>query len=219
LFDYSDNIESIPKISYDTFRRTLEEAIQQKKPIPLFAVDPATSIMGAAVSEVSGQLRNIANQFLEKVKPTAIGRATSTMHTAVTVAITGDDTPFVQSLFQIDCSHICDPEPATKFPAQDRMKVVGDTNLMSMGISLFVHTKSMERSSMDSMENLRNRVLGLRGARAEALVDGFEHKPGIYRGTIVRVVRGKSPQEDLYEIVFDNDGEKVLLNQVELYGT
>jgi hypothetical protein len=215
LFDYS-GIESLPEISYDIFRQTFEEAMENKMSIPLFALDPATSMMGAAVSEVAGQLRNIVNQFLEKVKHSAAHSATSNI---VTVAITGDDTPFIQPLFKRDCSHICDPEPATKFPAEDKMKVIADTNLMFMGISRLLHTKSMERSSTDSAEKLRNRVLGLRGARAEALLVDYERKPGIYRGTIIRVIRGQSPKEDSYEIVFDNDGEKELLTQVELYGT
>jgi pantothenate kinase type III len=217
LFDYS-GFESVPEISYDTFRQTLEEAMQQKKPIPLFALDSATSMMGAAVSEASGQLRNITNQFLEKVKPTAADSASSNIHTAVTVAITGDDTPFVQPLFQVDCSHICDPEPDTQFPPKEKITVIADMNLMSVGISHLLHTKSVERSSMDSTENLRNRVLGLRGARAESLLVDYERKPGIYRGTIVRVIRGERMEEDSYEIVFDNDGEKELLTQVELYG-
>jgi pantothenate kinase type III len=218
LFDYS-GMESIPEISYDSFRQTIEEAMQQKKPIPLFAGDPAISMMGAAVSEAAGQLRNIVNQFLEQLSPTAAGTATSNMNTPLTVAITGDDTPFVRSLFHFNCSHICEPEPGTKFPAENKMKIAADTNLMSMGISCLLHAKSMEKNSVKYKDNLRNQVLGLRGARAEALLVDYERNPGIYRGTIVRVVRGKKPEEDSYEIVFDNDGEKELLTPVELYGT
>lgn len=228
LHDYC-GFQSFPSIPYETFRKVVDEAMQQKKPIPLFASDPVSSVMGAAVSEVAGHTRCIANQFLATVGTPAAAATTSSDNNAtpqqqnqqtVTIAITGDDTQFVEDVLRADHSYICKPEPGTTIPL-DNVKVVADQKLMPKGISLLMHTTSLQKkedTSANAAEDFRDRVLGIRGARAEVFLVELDNKAAIYRGTIVRVFRGKNLEDDTYEMFFDNAGEKVLLDQVELYG-
>ncbi|KAG7369685.1 type III pantothenate kinase [Nitzschia inconspicua] len=222
LFDYC-GVESYPQIHYEMFQKALEEAMQETKPLPLFENETTLSMMAAAVSEVAGQLRSIANQFLARVRSAEATTVSSNNnsnnnHNKVTIALTGDDTPFVQSLFRADCSHICKPEPGTNFPSSDKINVVADKNLASKGISHLLDTmRRLDKDTSNVAENLRGMVLGLRGARAESLVVELDHISDIYRGTIVRVFRGRNLESDSYEIVFDNAGEKKGLTQIELY--
>jgi hypothetical protein len=135
------------------------------------------------------------------------------------VAITGSDSPFIQFLFKADCSHAIVPEPGTSFPTANNIKVEIEKNLIPLGISKLLRNNVRNMSSLNETDKIRGIVLGLRGARAESLVVGYESVPGIYRGTFVRVIAGKLLKEDAYEIMFDNDGEKEILDPVEMYGT
>jgi hypothetical protein len=46
-----------------------------------------------------------------------------------------------------------------------------------------------------------------------------ESKSDVYRGTIARVIPGNfSLENDSFEILFDNDGEKEVLDLVAMYG-
>jgi len=71
----------------------------------------------------------------------------------------------------------------------------------------------------DTDDEYRERLVGLRGARAASFNVNNQVKGGIFRGTIVLVLHesGKSLQEDTFEILFDNDGERQVLDLVELY--
>jgi hypothetical protein len=218
LADYQ-GVESYPDIDYEQFVKTLDDAAQKKThPIPLFAPDAVTAMIGAAVSEIAGNLRRVVKCFLENTKPpTGDGSPENDQRSPVTVAITGNDLPFIQNIFQANCSNIVTPEPGTTFPSKEQIKIVAEKNLMPMGVATLLHNNLQETPTLNETEKMRELVVGLRGAKAESYVVKFESTPGIYRGTFIRFIRGKSVEEDLYEIVFDNDGEKELLNHVEFY--
>ncbi|KAL3923294.1 MAG: hypothetical protein SGILL_001733 [Bacillariaceae sp.] len=211
-------VESFPQIDRALFSKTLKDASDQKTPLSLFAADPAPAMIGAAASEIAGSLRRIAKCFIETQKKHAgNGVVDNDKQQPVTVVITGSDAAFIQQILRADCSHVVVAEPGAKFPSEAEMKVVVEKNLTPFGISKLLHNESKKSPALDEIESVRNRVLGLRGAKAESFVTNLENSPGVYRGTFVRFVRGKSLEEDSYEIVFDNDGEKELLNIVELY--
>lgn len=218
LSDYCD-VDQYPTISFDDVRKILQKSMEQRDgalPVPLISPDAATSMIGSATSEIAVQMRNLANQFLDKIKPGEGSKGNGSL--PATFVVMGDDGAFVASLLSPDCAKAVYPEPDVKFPTADQIKLVVEKNLVPSGISALFQKASLSACD-DHAEKLRKQMLGLRGAKAESLLVDDKPKSDIYRGTIVRVIRGKTVEDDFYEIVYDNDGEKVLLNVVELFGT
>lgn len=200
LFDYCS--QEFPSIDFKRYKEITDTAKKDKKPISLFATDMEAGIAANATAEMAGQLRNIVKQFLKLVGPSEV---------PLTVIITGTDTDILRELLQENCSNMVEPEPSVSFPLPTKVTFPMRRNMPSYGVQHLLSAQRKQQVPLDSDEALREDLIGLRAA-AYAKNDAA----GTYRGSVVRIVRGRVLEEDQFVLLLDN-GENLYLNLVELY--
>ena len=131
-----------------------------------------------------------------------------------TVLITGGDSGFLIR---------CLTRPGHNFPAVPGAKPFSDEiylqeikHLNHYGIGQLIQNKFKERGELSEEDKLRDLILGQRVAKEFDLkdLDG----EGIYRGSIIAVLRGQELEHDLYMVRYD-DGDEEQLSLPEVYGT
>jgi len=134
-----------------------------------------------------------------------------------TVIIDGPDTEIIQSLLREDLSHVVEGEPGTSFPLENEVQFRIRNHMASYGVlRVLVETTKMD-TPHNPEDDIRERVIGLRGAKANNLLVNGERKSDVYRGTFVSVIQGKTFDDDMFELVYDNDGERDVLDLAGFY--
>mmetsp|Transcript_33504 Transcript_33504/g.78987 ORF Transcript_33504/g.78987 Transcript_33504/m.78987 type:complete len:574 (+) Transcript_33504:102-1823(+) len=201
LCDYCSS--NFPSVDFLKYKQITEKAKKDKKPISLFSTDMEVSVAANATAEMAGQLRNIVKQFLKLVGPLA---------TPVTVIINGDDTGVVKELLSENCSNVVEAEPDVAFPASSKFNIVVRKNMIAYGIQALLAENKKKQAPDNPDDEIREALIGLRGAQ----VKKFNGKTEVYRGSIVKIVRGKMFEEDTFILKLDN-GEDIYLDLTKLY--
>jgi pantothenate kinase type III len=215
LYDFDDQ-EDVPSIGLDEYKKMFDDAAKEGKPLPLFSEDVEISIMANVTSEVTGHLRNLVRQFLSVAKKENVGPAVPNI--PAHIVFYGPDGDFLCKFLLKDCPVGVNFEPGTLIPSEKDISIHSRTNLVTYGIQHLLENEEKKTSPPNPDEVLRERVLGLRGAMATTLTVNGISKPDTYRGTFVNVIPMKTFEEDMFEIVFDNDGEREILDLKGLYG-
>ena len=214
LCDYCS--EDFPSIGFERYKQITDKAKEEKKPISIFGSNMEIGIVANATAELAGQLRNIVKQFIKTVGPS---------DTAVAVVITGAycDTDIIEQLLKENCSNMVEAEPDVVFPPSSKVTFCVRKNMFAYGVQHLLVAHKKKRAPLDPDEEIREGLIGLRAASVKKPNDA---KPNIYqgdsktiyRGSIVRIIRGKLFEEDTFVLLLD-DGEKIFLDLVQLYGT
>lgn len=201
LFDYCG--KEFPSIGFEKYKQITDKAKHDKKPISIFASNMEDAIAANATAELAGQLRNVVKQFLKAVGPS---------DTPITVVLSGEDTETLEQLLKENCSDMVETEPDVVFPSSNKVKFHVRKNMVPYGVQRLLSSNKRKRSPLDPDEEIREAIVGLR----TTTFDTTSSKTMI-RGSISKVIRGKTFEEDTFVVLLD-DGENVVLDLVQLYG-
>ena len=199
LFDYCH--KDFPSLGFDRYKEITDKAKLEKKPMSLFASDMEVGIAANATAELAGQLRNIVKQFLKLVGPT---------EEPATVIITGDDTEILMQLLEENCSGMIETEPDVVFPPPNKVVFSASKNMAPYGVKHLLQRNKKQQSPPNPDDEIREDLLGLR------VVTYRKSRKTLYRGSISRVIPGKTLEEDTFGVLLD-DGENIMLDLVQLY--
>lgn len=204
----SDYCGDLPSVNFENYQKAIREAKESKTPIPTFASDTNTAMISAVFSEISGQCRNLAKQFLDAVKVDGESKKP-------TIALTGGDSLFLEDLLKEDQSGIVANEPGASLPSNDyglhHMK-----HLCHYGIGDLLKTQ-VEKVKDDTPEDhLRQMLTGQRVAKNFDMADA--DGDFVFRGSIISIkVDEKDSYNDLYFVRYD-DGDTEDFDIVEVHG-
>jgi hypothetical protein len=224
LFDYAPE-EDFPRIDWTNLRKKLNDHAREENRgqikqsfIKLFAVDIEDGVVAGVISEVAVHVRNVVKQFLKLVSP-VVGADTSVEppRTPATVLLEGHDNEFLLDLLSENASDICPLEPGVEIPKKPDVEYGCRKNLSAYGIQQLLATSMKNRVGRDPDEDLRGQIIGLRGARFST-PDEETKPPNPRRGSFVSIMRGKTFEEDMFELLYDDNGEKDYVDVTGLYG-
>ncbi len=201
LFDYCH--KDFPSLGFDRYKEITDKAKLEKQPMSLFASDVEAGIAANATAELAGHLRNIVKQFLKLVGPAEF---------PATVVVTGDDTEILMQLLEENCSGMIETESDVVFPPSNKVIFSSSKNMAPYGVKHLLQQNKKQQSPPNPDDEIREDLIGLR------VVTFKKSRKTLYRGSISRVVPGKVLEEDTFGVLLD-DGEKVFLDLVQLYGT
>jgi hypothetical protein len=224
LFDYAPE-EDFPFIDWTNLRKKLKDHTRDESKgqvkqsfINLFAVDIEDGVVAGVISEVAVHVRNLVKQFLKLVNPVVeADTSVEPPRTPATVILEGHDNEFLFDLLSENASDICPLEPGVEIPKKPDVEYGCRKNLSAYGIQQLLATNMKDKVALDPDEDLRGQIIGLRGARFSSTVEGTHREPR--RGTFVSIMRGKVFEEDLFELLYDDNGEKDCVDVTGLYGT
>jgi len=199
LADYCG--KGFPIIDYDTYKE-----ITDKGPISLFARDMEVGVVANATSEVAGQLRNIVKHFLKAVGPS---------DKPATVVMSGEETFMLEQLLKENCSNMVEVEPDVAFPPPSEVSFRSQKNIAFYGIQQLLSANKEEKPPQNPDDEIRE---GLVGIRITTFDLKSEDSKAMIRGSVDRVIVGKTLEEDTFLVLLDGGG-KVVLDLVQLYGT
>ena len=196
-----------PKIAFEEYMKECHIAADANEPMPVFSgSEKEMAIVADATTDIANFLRKIIREFVNGTNGGNDGD-----RTIPTVLFDGDgvESRYLSRLILEDSSP--DRIPNEEFSIQIHHR------LFSYGVQQLLLKEQKAKGPPSPDENLRERVVGLRGAVAKTLRINNVSTPGTHRGTFARVVLGRTFDEDLFELVFEN-GEKDYLDLTQMYG-
>ncbi|KAG7347509.1 hypothetical protein IV203_016214 [Nitzschia inconspicua] len=226
LFDYSAE-EDFPLVHWSDLRAKIKEYVHRKdivQPkkrsfVDTFSVDIEDSVVAGVISEVSVHARNIVKQFLDLVSPVVeADTSVEPPRTPAIVLLEGHDNEFLFDLLGDNSSEICPMEPGVTIPKKPQVEYCCRKNLTAYGIQRLLVVQSRHASVCDPDETIRAEIIGLRGARIHTdSVKVKTTKASSRRGTFVAIRRGHSFDDDMFEFLYDDNGEKDYVDVTGLY--
>jgi pantothenate kinase type III len=232
----SDYCGSLPRIDPEKFNNVLKEAASTGTPLPTFATDTETAMITSVISEVCNHARCVVKQFLEKVgvedPETTDGAAEKPAEeiaekennnpegeeelekkdTRPTVVVTGGDSNILAKMLEKGYASV-NTEPGTVLPVED-YQLYNMKHLIHYGVGHLLNKKAVKRSEHPD-DVLRDRIIGLRVAKEFDEITDDEDK--VYRGSIIRIAREDSLEQDLFYVRYD-DGDAEHCEVKEIYG-
>lgn len=227
LFDYSAE-EDFPKINWVDLKSKIIEHVHKedvgrvKQPFKdTFSVDIEDGVVVGVLSEVAVHCRNVVKQFLAMVTPVVeADTSVEPPRTPGTVLLEGQDNDFLSMLLGDNASDICPMEPGVTLPTKTEVEYICRKNLTAYGIQRLLVVSERQNPVYDPDEKLRDEIVGLRGARVStADPKSSTTSAKARRGTFVAVRRGNTFDDDMFELLYDDNGDKDYVTVTELYGT
>lgn len=224
----SDYCGKLPSIDFNVYDKVFKHVFEQKKPLPVFATETQTAMITSVFQEVTVQCRQLVCQFLKEIEQTPKQNGETAAATATdapsadamptepkkpTIFVTGGDSAFLLHALQSDTAIV--PEvPGFTFP-KDKFEVLPNKHLIHYGVGRLLKNKFGDMDPMDPENGLRFRLVGQRVAKEFLLPD--TDGEFLYRGSIISVKPGKTLDDDIYLIRYD-DGDQEHLELTEVHG-
>jgi pantothenate kinase type III len=213
----SDYCGELPIIEFESYQKAIREAKDSKQPFPTFAKNTKSAMMGAVFSEIAGQCRNLAKQFVDavKVEKDKDDDGDKPPPKKPTIALTGGDSAVLEDMLKENQSGLIVSEPGTQLPADSydlhHMKHLGHYGI---GELLKTQLDSMKDDNPD--DKLRHMITGQRVAKKFDVSDYDGDL--VYRGSVISIKADQSDfNNDLYLVRYD-DGDSEHLEMKEVHG-
>jgi hypothetical protein len=225
LYDYG-LVEDYPSIEWNELRQKIKDHVRSKQGdavresfVDVFSDTMEKGVVAGVISEVTGHVRNVIKQFLLMLDAPKAGDAAALEppHTPAIVLIEGFDNEFLHDLLMENAADIIQPEPDATMPSKKDVEYGIRKNLTIYGVQHLLMACSKKDEPPHPDEELRERILGLRGAHAKNLTVNGVSTAGTYRCTVVNVIRADTLDDDMYELLYDANGEKEVVDVKGLY--
>jgi pantothenate kinase type III len=204
--------DALPYINPADLSNRINQCEASGTPMSTWGNSVEKAILAGVWREKRSFLRSIIAAWEDRVKDSIVGKDPAKFNTQLKVCLTGGDAPLLEKLLKTN--DLLDPIDGEFNLTNDQ--VVMHKHLSHFGIVALFRERMVSDEQMDATERVRNEVLGQRVAKDfHARPD--EDSETIYRGTISWVDRGKTYDDDLYKIDYD-DGDQEELNVLEIYG-
>ncbi|KAL3905419.1 MAG: hypothetical protein SGILL_009685, partial [Bacillariaceae sp.] len=224
MFDYG-LVDNYPNVEWNDLRQKIREHVrsenggQVKEPfVDTFSVTIEKGMVAGVISEVAGHVRNVVKQFLQTLDSRSKSDASQEPpHTPAVVLIEGFDNEFLHDLLTENVADIIPPEPDAEMPPKRDVEYGIRKNLTIYGVQQLLQACSKRDEPVSPDDELRDSIQGLRGAKKKSLVVNGQSKSDTYRCTVFNVIRADTFDDDLFELMYDANGEKEIVDVKGLY--
>ena len=217
MHDYTG---ALPLVSQEEMNKLIEEAVANKKPLPIFASDTRSAMITTALKAMAEVCWSAVDTFKEQVlkdeQTDAAGNAMDVDNgdkdRLFTICLTGGDGDIIARLLETDHGSILVSNKGAD--ARAGIDIQKHKHLTHYGIGQVLDEKTSAGQSLQSEEDkIREEIVGQRVAKEFVI----RKETKTFRGSVAAVAAGKTMDEDWFYIRYD-DGDTEHLSIIDLYG-